>query len=72
MYILLKVCARIATVAWPLTTLTEENQEFIWSIEREKTWEELKKILIHNYRDPDAEFTLDTDASNHGIEAVLS
>ena len=65
-----------ATIARPLIKLTEKNEEFLWKNEQEEAWNELKKRLITAptlaYPDPDAEFILDTDASEQGIGAVLS
>ena len=76
MLILQKICARFATLARPLIKLTEKNQEFLWVEDQQKACKELKKRLITSptlsYPDPDADFILDTDASDQGIGAVLS
>ena len=57
-----------ATLAWPLIKLTEKNQEFLRAGDQQKAWEELKKRLISSptlsYSDPDADFILNTDASD--------
>ena len=54
-----------ATLAQPLTRLTEKNQEFLWAEDQQKASEELKKRLISSptlsYPDPDVDFILDTD-----------
>ena len=65
-----------ATVAKPLTHLTEKNVPFVWSAEQEDSWLELKRMLtnppVMAYPDSKATFILDTDASQDGIGAVLS
>ena len=65
-----------ATIAKPLTKLTEEGRQFQWSRECQAAFEELKSILtkapVLSYPLPDGQFVLDTDASNVGIGAVLS
>ena len=65
-----------ATIARPLIKLTEKNQDFEWTQEQEEAWDLLKTKLTTSptlsYPDPDAEFILDTDASDQGIGAVLS
>ena len=64
------------TLAWPLIKLTEKNHEFLCSEDQQKTWEEINKTLISSptlsYPDPDADFILNTNASDQGIGAVLS
>ena len=65
-----------ASVARPLHKLTEANVDFAWTSECQSSFDALKKLLstapILSYPDFSAEFILDTDASNHGIGAVLS
>ena len=65
-----------ASVARPLHKLTEANVDFTWTSECQSSFDALKKLLstapILSYPDFSAEFILDTDASNHGIGAVLS
>ena len=65
-----------ASVARPLRKLTEANVDFAWTSECQSSFDALKKLLstapILSYPDFSAEFILDTDASNHGIGAVLS
>ena len=65
-----------ATIAKPLTRLTEKNVPFVWSSEEEESWLKLKKLLtsapVMAYPDSRATFILDTDASQVGIGAVLS
>ena len=65
-----------ATIAKPLTHLTEKNVPFIWTEAQDEAWEKLKVLLtnapVMTYPDPRATFVLDTDASQDGIGAVLS
>ena len=67
-----------AQVARPLHKLTEANinVEFVWTPECQSSFQTLKTLLstapVLAYPDFTAEFILDTDASNHGIGAVLS
>ena len=65
-----------AQVARPLHKLTEANADFVWKPECQFSFEKMKTLLstapVLSYPDFKAEFILDTDASNHGIGAVLS
>ena len=65
-----------AQVARPLHKLTEANVEFVWTPECQSSFQTLKTLLstapVLAYPDFTAEFILNTDASNHGIGAVLS
>ena len=65
-----------ATVAKPLIRLTEKKVNFVWSDEHENAWLQLRELMADSpvlaYPDKDAQFILDTDASDFGIGAVLS
>ena len=65
-----------ASVARPLNKLTEANVDFAWTSECQVSFDTIKKLLstapVFSYPDFTAEFILDTDASNHGIGAILS
>ena len=65
-----------AQMARPLHKLTEANVEFVWTPECRSSFQTLKTLLstapVLAYPDFTAELILDTDASNHGIGAVLS
>jgi len=67
---------QFAKVAAPLHALAGKNAKFIWTEECEVAFEELKQRLITSpilaMPDDEGEFTLDTDASNYAIGAVLS
>ncbi len=64
-----------ADTAQPLYQAAESNP-FTWTPEAEEAFKQLKLALTSSpilaYPDPDADFILDTDASNLGIGAVLS
>lgn len=63
-------------IAKPLFSLTKNLTKFVWTKQCEVTFKELKKRLVSSsiLSSPTNEgrFILDTDASNHGIGAVLS
>ena len=65
-----------ATVAQPLFRLVEKNRTFSWSEECEVALAELKKRLteapVLGYPQTEGGITLDTDASDVGLGAVLS
>jgi len=64
-----------ASTARPLYQLTEPNNDFEWTNECQQAFNQLKELLTSSpilaYRKQGL-FVLDTDASNHGIGAVLS
>ena len=65
-----------ADLAHSLHQCTEHTQIFNWNDELENSFASLKKALteapVLSYPDREAHFMLDTDASAHGIGAVLS
>ena len=65
-----------ADLAHPLHQCTDHMQISTWNDDLERSFTALKKALtevpILCYPNPDAHFVLDTDASAHGIGAVLS
>ena len=65
-----------ATIAKPLYHLTEKTATFIWSDGAKKAFDELRQRLVTAptlaFPDYSLPFTLDTDASDVGIGAVLS
>ncbi|XP_072074188.1 uncharacterized mitochondrial protein AtMg00860-like [Arachis hypogaea] len=67
--------AKYAHLAAPLTELLKKNS-FAWTREAEVAFETLKKALTHTpvltLPDFSLPFTVETDASAHGIGAVLS
>ena len=73
-----KFIADYATVAAPLTDLTKKNSpnQVIWTERCAQAWKTLKDILCSSpvLKSPDfsSQFILQTDASDHGVGAVLS
>lgn len=71
-----KFIPNFATVAYPLTRLTQKNVPFAWDSSCEKAFQSLKKLLVSSpilsYPNSNDTFVLDTNASNDGIGAVLS
>ncbi len=66
-----------ASVAAPLFANTTKDGEFLWSLDCQKAFVELKALLtsapVLSYPQQDAgSFILDTDASGYGISGVLS
>ncbi|GFU48754.1 retrovirus-related Pol polyprotein from transposon opus [Nephila pilipes] len=65
-----------STIARLLHTLTEAKSNFHWTEDCQKSFNSLKQVLtsspVLTYPRTDEDFTLDTDASNEGIGAVLS
>ena len=63
-------------MAYPLTELTHKSKSFIWTEACRIAYETLKSSLISDnilaYPIENGDFILDTDASLHGIGAVLS
>lgn len=69
---------QFSEVAAPLTDLTKKKMpdQVRWTNECEMAFQELKEALVRKpilaIVDPDKEFTLQTDASEQGLGAVLS
>ena len=65
-----------ATIAEPLTRLTKKQVRFVWTEEAQQAFDALKKALMDAttlaFPYPDRPCTLDTDASDVAIGAVLS
>lgn len=63
-------------IAKPLFCLTENLSKFVWTDQCEIAFNELKERLmsspILSFPNKEGQFILDTDASDHGIGAVLS
>ena len=68
--------ANFAEVAHPLTELTRKAIRFCWTSKCQDAFESLKKTLVSPdvmaYPLPKGRYTLDTDASQYAIGAVLS
>ena len=65
-----------STIAKPLYKLTEAKAEFAWTEQCQLAFDSLKGLLTSDrvlaYPTREGKFVLDTDASDHGIGAVLS
>ena len=65
-----------STIAKPLYKLTEVKAEFVWTEQCQLAFDSLKGLLTSGrvlaYPTREGKFVLDTDASDHGIGAVLS
>ena len=65
-----------ATIAKPLTELTQKNATLVWTEDCQKAFDNLKQQLLGKnitaYPQEKGEYILDTDASDFGIGAVLS
>ncbi len=64
-----------ASVATPLTGLTQKDAKLIWDDDCEQAFQALKKALVQPpvlaYPTRDGHFVLSTDASDTGMGAVL-
>ncbi|GKC07244.1 putative reverse transcriptase domain-containing protein, partial [Tanacetum coccineum] len=62
-------------VAKPLTSLTQKNQKYVWSVEQEEAFQTLKNnlcdALILSLPDRVEDFVVYYDASNQGLGCVL-
>jgi len=65
-----------ATIAEPLSALTQKGVRFSWSPEAQQAFERLKRALAETvtlvYPQPNQTFILDTDASDVAVGAILS
>jgi hypothetical protein len=73
-----KFIPKFSHVAGPMTELTKKKRDFVWTDGCQEPFENLKRLLIsapilaYPSADPSHTFTLDTDASDRGVGAVLS
>jgi hypothetical protein len=71
-----KFIPRFSKIASPLHALLKKDANFEWTADQENAFQNLKGKLtmqpILQYTDFTKEFILTTDASNHGLGAVLS
>ena len=69
----IKNCSEVSK---PLSQLTERNRPFKWTVQCQESFEALRRALasapVLVFPDFSQTFIVDTDASNHGIGAVLS
>jgi len=66
---------RLADVAQPLRDLTTKNAKYTWAKQHDIAFQEVKKLVVNypvlKYYDCSAEVTLQCDASEKGLGAVL-
>ena len=71
-----RFCSEFATIAKPLHRLTAKGATFTWGPDEQAAYDQLRHSMltapILAYPQPKQEFILDTDASLHGVGAVLS
>lgn len=71
-----RFCPQLATASRPLNALTQKGAPFVWSLECQDAFDQLKQLLISSpilgYPDPSLSYVLDTDASLCAAGAVLS
>ena len=71
-----KFIYKFSDIAKPLHKLTELNRKFVWDADCNAAFDKLRRALISTpilaYPEEEGLFTLDTDASNNGLGAVLS
>ena len=72
----LKFIPDFSTTAYPLTKLTQQDEDFVWDVQQQKAFEELLQCLISapilSYPKDEGWYIVDTDASNVGLGGVLS
>ncbi len=72
---LAKFCPHLSAVSEPLRRLTEENAEFVWSKEHDRTFQTIKQMFVNapvlRYYSVTDEVTVEADSSDYGLGAVL-
>ncbi len=72
---LTRYSGRLATLSSPLRDLTKQDTVYSWGPEHDRAFNEVKKEVsslgVLRYCDPEAETTVQTDASLKGLGAVL-
>lgn len=70
-----RFCRNFAQVASPLTDMLSERRKFVWSVDCQKSFEDLKALLtsapVLRAPDFDCDFVLCVDASDVGVGGVL-
>ena len=71
-----KFCKSFCDFVRPLYKLTEKPNAFVWTVECNSAFNQLKRVLttasILGYPRSDSEYLLDCDCSGYGLGAVLS
>ena len=76
MYILVYVCTKLSSILQPLRELTKENAVFTWDDQYEKIYQKAKNHILEEantlcYYDPELPLSLEMDAKQSGLGAVL-
>ena len=70
-----KFCPHLSDVSEPLRELTKQESEFHWSAVHDEAFKKIQSMLtqapILRYYDLDEEVTIEADASDYGLGAVL-
>ena len=73
---LAKFLPKLGEVTQPLREITKQDHEFIWANQHETALEKIKEMLTNapclKYFDVTQEVTLETDASDYGLGAVIT
>ena len=71
-----KFCKSFCDIPGPLHKLTEKQNAFVWTVECNSAFNQLKRVLttasIMGYPRSDSDYLLDCDCSGYGLGAVLS
>ena len=70
-----KFLPNFSTVTAPLRELTKKDTPFVWSPAANQAFEKIKELILHcdtlHLFDPDLPVIISTDASDHGLGAIL-
>jgi hypothetical protein len=72
----MRLIQRFSEIAHPIAFLQKKGVKFQWTLDREKSFQHLKKLLTSNpilrIADPNEDFIVCTDACKEGLGGVLS
>ena len=65
-----------SSIVFPITSLTQKNTPFVWTVACQTTLDMIKHAITNSsvliYPDPNKQYHLFTDASNHTWSGVLT
>ena len=71
-----KFIPQLSEVTQPLRELTKQDNQFLWSNNHDQTFNKIKELLSNSpclkYFDVNDECSLETDASEYGLGAVIT
>ena len=71
-----KFIPQLSEVTQPLREITKQDHQFLWSSQHEKSLDKVKDLICKSpclkYFDVNEECTLETDASEYGLGAILT